>query len=116
MEQASQEHLKPLETESATAVDLAPAPSRTQRIFGPVVAGMVLDFADLLTFGPFRMMFGVLLGGAVAYYLCHVSGLSWQSKLLGAVAGAVYCVLPLTGFLPRGTLLGAYIRYRQTAQ
>jgi hypothetical protein len=61
------------------------------------------------------MMFGMVLGGVVAFYLCHLYGLSLKGRLLGALAGGIYCTLPFTGFLPLATLLGAYIRYRQTA-
>jgi len=107
---------EPYKPEAAGEAEPSPAPRRIERIFAPVLAGMLLDSADLLTFGPFRIMFGMLLGAAVALYLCHLYGLSWRWRIVGALVAGIYCTLPFTGFLPLATLLGLFIRFRTTAK
>lgn len=90
-------------------------PSRVEQIFGPLFAGILLDMVDLATFGPLGFYAGMFVGSAAAYYLCRVAKLPRRWRMIGALLGGVYCTLPLTEFLPLGTLLGAFIRYRATA-
>jgi len=88
---------------------------RAERAFGPVIAGIILDAVDLATFGPMGILFGMLLGGSVVFYICSIYRLPMKQRLLWALAGGAYCTMPLTEFLPVATLVGAYIRYRESA-
>ena len=88
-------------------------PSVAERAFGPVMAGLIIDLVDLATFGPMGLAFGFILGGGVAWYLCRLYGLSLRQKLLWSLAAGIYCTIPFTEFIPVGTLVGAFIRYRE---
>ncbi|MCC6578827.1 MAG: hypothetical protein IT440_00160 [Phycisphaeraceae bacterium] len=87
--------------------------TRINRVFGPVVAGMIIDVVDLLTFGSFGLVAGIPVGAFAGYWLGQSLGLSRRSRLLCALAAAVYCTVPFTEFVPLGTLVGAYARYMQ---
>ena len=90
----------------------APA-SVAQRAFGPVVAGAIIDIIDFATFGPLGLVFGLIVGGGVAWYICYLYGLPLRQKLLWSLAAGIYCTIPFTEFIPVGTLVGAFIRYRE---
>lgn len=110
----------------ATAEDSGPPPSpeadteggvpwtrRANRAFGPVVAGMILDLVDLATFGPVGLFLGLPIGGLAGYWLGFALGLSPKARWVCALAGGVYCTIPGTEFLPLGTLVGAFARFRE---
>ncbi len=84
-----------------------------ERAFGPVLAGLLIDLVDLATFGPMGLFLGFILGGGVAWYLCGLYGLPLRQKLMWTIAAGVYCTIPFTEFIPVGTLVGAFIRYRE---
>ncbi|OGV41369.1 MAG: hypothetical protein A2X46_16190 [Lentisphaerae bacterium GWF2_57_35] len=88
-------------------------PSAAERAFGPVVAGIIIDLVDLATFGPIGLALGFVFGGSVAWYLCRLYGLPLRQKLLWSLAAGIYCTIPFTEFIPVGTLVGAFIRYRE---
>jgi hypothetical protein len=88
---------------------------RLNRALSPVVAGMIIDSIDLVTFGPVGLVLGVPLGGLAGYWLGNSLGLEKDKRLLCAMAAGVYCTIPGTELLPLATLVGAYARYRQTA-
>ncbi len=89
-----------------------PAPSearRVERAFGPLAAGIILDLVDLITVGPA----GFLIGFPVGVWLGWIFRLRWwQMVLCGLVAGT-YCVIPYTNLIPVGTLVGAFVQYRE---
>ncbi|MFH0881235.1 MAG: hypothetical protein V2A34_16100, partial [Lentisphaerota bacterium] len=86
---------------------------KVQRAFGPVLAGALIDVVDLATFGPIGLALGLVFGGGVAWYICHLYGLSLKQKLLWSLAAGIYCTIPFTEFIPVGTMVGAFIRYRE---
>lgn len=84
-------------------------PPSTEGGFGPVVAGLLLDLADLVT--PIGMQrIAVPLGLVVGYYAGLRMGLSLRQRLLLAAVGAAYCSLAATTHLPLGTLVGLLYR------
>jgi hypothetical protein len=89
---------------------------RASRAFGPVVAGMILDVVDLATFGPIGLFLGLPLGGLAGYWLGSALGLSRKARLGCALAGGVYCTIPGTEFIPLGTLVGAFARFRESGK
>jgi hypothetical protein len=88
--------------------------SRLHRAIGPVVAGMIIDALDLLTFGPLGLVFGIPIGGLAGYWLGNCLKLSSQARIWCAIAAAIYCTIPFTEFIPLATLVGAYVRFSET--
>jgi len=86
--------------------------NRAERMFGPVVAGLILDFADLATFGPM----GMLIGSVVGYWIASVFRMPAGQRVVMALAAGLYCILPFTHFLPVATLMGTMVRLREATQ
>jgi len=84
---------------------------RLHRAFGPLVGGMILDLVDLSTFGPFGIG-GFFIGSLVGWWICSIYNLSTSTRLALALLAGIYCLLPLTEFIPVATLLSAFIRFR----
>ena len=99
----------------------APAPtqpSQTQRLnraFGPVVAGLVIDFVDLATFGPIGTYLGLPIGAFAGYWMGRALGLDRKPSLLCALLAGIYCMIPGTEMIPVATVVGALARYRESA-
>ncbi len=104
---------EPIEVPESAWEPPARRPAAAQRVFGPIVAGLIIDLIDLATFGPIGIILGLALGGGVAWYICSLYGLPLKQKLLWSLAAGVYCTIPFTEFIPVGTLVGAFIRYRE---
>jgi hypothetical protein len=85
--------------------------ARLNRAFGPVVAGLIIDFVDLATFGPIGLYLGLPIGGAAGFWMGRCLGLSNKASLLCALAAGIYCTIPGTEMLPLATLVGALARY-----
>ncbi len=86
---------------------------RMGRVLSPVLAGFLIDGLDAITRGPLASL-GLLGGLVLGYFLGRSSGLSMkQSRILGLAVG-IYCLLPMTGFLPIGILTGIFIQYFRT--
>lgn len=92
----------------------APAPrSPAERAFGPVLAGLLIDLIDLATFGPIGIALGFALGGGIAWYITGLYRLPARQRVAWTVAAGTYCTIPITEFIPVGTLVGAFVRYRE---
>jgi len=85
--------------------------SRARAAFDPVAAGLVVDLLDALTRGPVLAPFGFLLGVPLGYWLGRRAGLSSRRSLMLGLGVGAYCLLPMTGFIPAGTLVGLYLRF-----
>jgi len=94
--------------------DWARTARRANRAFGPVVAGIIIDAVDFLTPGPIGFVLGPPLGAGAGYWLGRSLGLSRRGSLVAALAGAIYCTVPGTEFLPLGTIVGACVRFRES--
>lgn len=95
-----------------------PPPTQAQRLnraFGPVVAGLVIDFVDLSTFGPIGTYLGLPIGGFAGYWMGRALGLERKPSLLCALLAGIYCMLPGTEMIPVATVVGALARYRESA-
>lgn len=96
----------------------APPPTRAERLnraFGPVVAGLIIDFVDLATFGPIGFYLGLPIGAFAGYWMGRALALPKKSSLLCALAAGIYCTIPGTEMLPLATLVGACARYYESA-
>lgn len=89
---------------------------RLNRAFGPVVAGLIIDFVDLATFGPIELFLGPPIGGLADYWMGRALGFSKRTALRCALIAGIYCTTPLTEFLPIATLIGACARYYESGK
>ena len=99
-------------------VPAPPPPSQIQRLnraFGPVVAGLVIDFVDLATFGPIGLYLDLPIGGFAGYWMGRALGLDRKPSVLCALLAGVYCMIPGTEMIPVATVVGALARYRESA-
>ena len=85
---------------------------RIHRAFGPILAGLVIDSVDLLTFGPLKRFVGFPVGALAGYWMGSIFQLPMRQRLWCALAAGVYCFIPGLEFVPLATLIGAYVRYR----
>ncbi len=84
---------------------------RLYRALGPVLGGLVLDFADLVTFGPFGIYGGIFVGAAIGWWMTSFSRLAPVARVAVAGLAGVYCALPFTHFLPLATAITAAMRF-----
>ena len=77
--------------------------------YGPILAGVMLDVADLITPMGLKWL-AVPVGVIVGYYVGGRMGLGLKHRLMLAAVGAAYCSLPATSKLPIGTLVGLLFR------
>jgi len=96
--------------------DVTPLGRRLNRAFGPIVAGMLIDFVDLATFGPIGYVLGLPVGGLAGYWMGRCLGLERKASLFCALAAGFYCTIPYTEAIPLATLVGAYARFRESGR
>lgn len=84
---------------------------RLWRSFGPIAGGLLLDFADLATFGPIGIFAGFFVGVAVASWICSFYRFSRRAKILVSLLAGIYCMVPMTELLPLATLVAASCRF-----
>lgn len=89
---------------------------RMNRAFGPIAAGMIIDLVDLATFGQIGLFMGLPVGGLAGYWMGTALGLGRKAALWCALAAGIYCMLPLTEVLPLATLVGAWVRFRDSGK
>ena len=88
-----------------------PLIERLQRAFGPLAGGMILDLVDLSTYGPFGVG-GFFIGSLIGWWICSIYRIKTSTRLFLALLSGIYCLLPLTEFIPLATLLSAFVRFR----
>ena len=85
--------------------------SRIHHTFGPLTAGLILDFFDIATFGPIGLMIGPFVGFGVGWWLAALEGASTKAKIGVGIVAAVYMTIPFTAVLPLATLLSSFARF-----
>ncbi len=80
---------------------------RLHNAVGPVAAGLVLDFCDLITFGPLGWTVGPVVGLIVGWYLGGFYQLKKLARFALAALAAGYLAVPMTAFIPLGTIVSA---------
>jgi hypothetical protein len=99
------------ETESSKSGVASPLRTgRLRRIFGPIVAGFVIDLLDFATFGPLGLWSGLLVGGLVGWWLAPELGFPRHRRGLAALLTGVYCMLPMTGLMPLATIVAGLVQ------
>lgn len=81
-----------------------------KRLLGPMLAGLAIDAVDLATFGPIGVYYGLLLGGAVGWFLAPSLGFPARKRWVSALLTGVYCTMPFTSVLPLATAAATIAR------
>ena len=84
---------------------------RLHRALGPIAGGLILDFVDLVTFGPLGLLGGFMLGGVAAWWITSIYRLSPIKRLVFVVLAMAYTAAPLTSVIPLATLISACARF-----
>jgi hypothetical protein len=95
------------EPTSPSGMGVSPA---IKRLVGPMLAGLAIDAVDLMTFGPIGLYAGMLIGGAVGYWLAPELGFPPRGRWLSALMTGIYCTMPITGFIPAATIAAGISR------
>ena len=69
---------------------------RLHRALGPIAGGLILDFVDLVTFGPLGLLGGFMLGGVAAWWITSIYRLSPIKRVIFVVLAMFYTAAPLT--------------------
>jgi len=85
---------------------------RWPRVISAVMAGLILDLADLITPMPLYPH-GALLGAVVGWYICRTQAVPASQRVWWIAAAALYCAVPLTHFFPLATLVLLYRALRK---
>ncbi len=85
--------------------------ARLLNAVGPALGALVLDFADLITFGPFGIYGGLFIGAAVGWWMSASYGFARAGRIAVALSAGIYCMLPATHFLPLASILSATARF-----
>ena len=75
------------------------------RMLLPFAMGALIDMADVLTFGPVGLRFGLLIGGILGWVLAKVLGFPPRYRWIAIALSGIYCALPGTAVFPLGTTL-----------
>ena len=75
-------------------------------VLTPILAGLMIDLADLVTFGPVGTWLGMLAGVLLGWQLAPRFGMGHKPWAPALVAG-FYCMTPGTALLPLATLLAS---------
>lgn len=79
--------------------------------FGMIILGVILDVADLTTFGAWGLYLGALIGGLLGLYLAYAMNWSWKGQSLMVVFAAAYCMMPATELIPVATFVFACVQF-----
>ncbi len=82
------------------------------RVISAVLAGLILDLADLITRMPL-IPHGAVLGALVGWYICRTQEVPARQRVWWLAAAALYCATPLTEFYPLATLILLYRALRK---
>jgi hypothetical protein len=102
--------------EPAPKEDVSKVLKRANRAFGPIAAGIIIDVIDFATFGPIGFILGLPVGGLAGFWMGRCLGLSKIASFYCAIAAGIYCTIPFTELIPLATMVGAYVRFKESAR
>lgn len=70
----------------------------------PILGGVILDCADLATYGPAGLYTGMIVGCTLGWFISEYYDYSKKGRVVFAILAGVYCTAPGTFFLPLATL------------
>ncbi|MBN1968244.1 MAG: hypothetical protein JXR48_09595 [Candidatus Delongbacteria bacterium] len=83
---------------------------KVHKALGPIAGGIILDLADLATFGPIGFYIGMIAGATISYYISTFYKLDKFTTILVMLIGGIYCTIPFTEAIPAATIVTALIR------
>jgi hypothetical protein len=87
---------------------------RLYKAFFPLIGGLALDLADFATLGPIGLYAGFLTGAIVGWLISSIYDFSPRTRLIWTVLGGIYCMIPMTEFVPLATMISAMARFSKT--
>ena len=99
---------------AATETKQRATPSVARRLhhtIGPIAGGMILDAADLITFGPIGIYGGMVVGAVVGFWLTTLYRFSIPIRLFWSLVAGIYCTVPFTAPFPIATMVSASHRF-----
>lgn len=94
----------------------ASKPSLMERFYVaifPILGGLILDFADLATFGPIGLYAGMIVGCTIGWLISGIYGFSRNGRVIFSLLAGIYCTIPGTFFLPLATVIAVVARFRE---
>jgi len=73
--------------------------------WGPLLAAISIDVADVFSVGPVGWVAGLFLGGLLTVMVSLAAGAKLRRALVFGALGGIYCAMPLTGPIPLATML-----------
>ena len=104
-------HLDSAPIESTASQIASEFRARLVNAVGPALGALVLDFADLITLGPFGLYGGLFICAAVGWWMSGSYGFGRPGRIAVALSAGLYCMLPATHFLPLASILSATARF-----
>ncbi|MFC1763985.1 hypothetical protein ACFL6U_18160 [Planctomycetota bacterium] len=86
---------------------------RSYNAFFPIIGGLILDFADLATFGPIGLFGGMLIGGGIGWLISGIYDFSPKGRMIYTLLAGIYCTIPGTFFIPLATIISAVARFSE---
>lgn len=81
---------------------------RYHKVLFPILGGIILDCADLATYGPAGLYTGMIVGGIVGWLISEFYDYSKKQRVVFAILAGVYCSTPGTFLLPLATLTAVF--------
>ena len=95
----------------ATNMPAARAALADGALIGPILAALIVDAGDLLTFGPIGIYAGFLVGAGLTFWLTSLGKMAIPFRLLCACVAGIYCTLPMTELVPIATIVSVAHRF-----
>jgi len=115
-ESPEQVEVKRVETQVEQAANKPSLIERFYKAIFPILGGLILDFADLATFGPVGLYTGMLVGCTIGWLISGIYEFSRNGRLIFTLLAGIYCTIPGTFFLPLATAISAVARFRGKSQ
>lgn len=115
-ESPEQVEVKRVETHLEQAANKPSLIERFYKAIFPIIGGLILDFADLATFGPVGIYTGMIVGCTIGWLISGIYEFSRNGRLIFSLLAGIYCTIPGTFFLPLATVISAVARFREKSQ
>ncbi len=81
----------------------------------PIIGGLILDFADLATFGPIGIYLGMAVGCTIGWLIGGIYEFSNKSRIIFTLLAGIYCMIPGTFYMPIATVISAVARFNHVS-
>ncbi len=96
----------------AVSSENPPDAARLVHTLMPLLGAMLLDLADFFSLGPQGPVLGLLIGAPLGWWIASLLGLNQSTRLVAALAAAIYCAIPGTELLPLASIITLLTRGR----